>query len=287
MIIQKAKQIVDTGQIGNASTGDILYDGGVKLNENFDAVYNTFGDQRKYSDDSGDGTQILHATGYYQKATSPAEYARELPLGSMHDISSVSGPITVRLERGNLGEGYVFINSDGSLSPDNPLIIQPFGTIIGVSGNLVITSPYTKITVWCVFAQSGIIQWNYSIENMFGQKSIPLDQSYVLNNTVREIRISFRDQYDTLKLLLTANSVDGRKTKSSECLVSTDYTNRQAYSTEYAVLRRGHTDEEDELYDISFGYDSAGYLIAKASSTSAGLRLGIKVATTQKIGVAI
>lgn len=287
MVIQKAKQIVDTGEIGNASTGDILFDGGVKINENFDSMYNTFGDQRLFAGNQGEATQKLHATGYYQKATSPAEYAVELPLGSMHDIDTSTGPITVRLSKGKLGEGFVFINSNGSINQNNQFIIQPNGPFVnlGGDGNLHVTSPYTRVFVWCVSEAGGVSRWDYSIENMFGQKQIPLDKTYSLNTTTREIRISFRDEFNTLKLLLTASSTDDTKSKTSEVMVSTDWKNRKAYSTEYAVIRRGHTNEDDEVYNVEFKYDSDGYLIAAANSDTINLRFAIKVIATQKIGV--
>ena len=288
MVKQEPKRIIDTGEIGNASTGDILFDGGVKLNENFDAVYNTFGDQRLFAGNRGEARQVLHATGYYQKAENVAEYQAEVQLGSMHDIDSTSGPISIRLVKGKLGEGMVFINSNGSFGPDNQLIIQPSGTFVnlGGDGNLRVTTPYTKVTVWCVSDVDGISKWDYSIESMFGQKHIPLDKSYSLNNTVKEIRISYRDEFHTLKLLLTAASNDESKVKTSEVMVSVDWKKKQVYSTEYAVIRRGHTDEEDELYDIDFKYDSAGYLIAAAKSDT-NMRLAIKVIAAQRIGVAL
>ncbi|BBC78224.1 baseplate wedge tail fiber protein connector [Escherichia phage EcS1] len=289
MVVQTPKQIVDTGEIGNASTGDILFDGGKKLNDNFNAVYNTFGDQRLFAGNEGEATQVLHATGYYQKAVSPSEFAVELPLGSQHDIDSTTGPIVVRLKKGKLGEGYVFINSNGTLSQDNPLIIQPNGSFVnlGGDGNLRVTSPHSRVLVWCISDVGGVSRWDYSIESMFGQKYIPLDRTYSLNNTIKEIRISYRDEFHTMKLLLTAATTDDSKVKTSEVMVSADWKNKKVYSTEYAVVRRGNLNEEDEIYDLDFKYDSDGYLIAAARSDNNNLRFAIKVIATQKIGVSV
>lgn len=67
MAYQTGKKLIDVGQIGNPSTGDPLYDGGVKLNEMVTNIYNAFGDVRLLTANNGVGTMLLHATGYYQK----------------------------------------------------------------------------------------------------------------------------------------------------------------------------------------------------------------------------
>ena len=67
MYVDEGKKVIDVGEVGNASTGDILYAGGVKINQNYDAIYNAFGDQRLFAAGSGEGSQKIHATSYYQK----------------------------------------------------------------------------------------------------------------------------------------------------------------------------------------------------------------------------
>lgn len=62
--MQELKTLIDTGIKGNSSTGDILYDGGEKLNINMDSLWNVFGDYRLYDETThGQGRQTLHAIG--------------------------------------------------------------------------------------------------------------------------------------------------------------------------------------------------------------------------------
>ncbi|ARW57584.1 baseplate wedge tail fiber connector [Kosakonia phage Kc304] len=287
MLVQNTKTVIDTGEIGNASTGDIIFDGGNKINSNFNSIYNAFGDQRLFSTNEGEERQTIHATGYYQKVTEQSQFGAEVPMGSLVDVDSNSGPMLARLPRGKMGEGMVFINSNGSFNQTNPLIIQPTGSFVNVGGDgtLRVTDPYTRVLVWCISDTDGIYRWDHSIENLFGHKVTPIDKTYSLNSTVQEIRIAFRDEFNTVKLLLTAASTDDSKVKVSETMISADWKNKKVYSTEYAVIRRGNVSEEDEIYDIEFKYDSEDYLIAAVKSDTSNLRFAIKAIATQKFGV--
>ncbi|AIZ02227.1 baseplate tail fiber connector [Escherichia phage vB_EcoM_VR20] len=289
MINQTPKLLIDVGEIGNASTGDILYDGGRKINEDFNNVYNTFGDQRLYSIDSGQNSQVLHATGYYQKATNIIEWNTPVALGSLRDVDTSKGVVTARIARGKMGEGIIFINSNGTLSPTQSLEIELQGTDTFVSAptnKIRFTSPYTKITLWCIDDANGVGTWDYSIENMFGVKHIPLDRTYNIGLNARDIPIALRGDFKTMKLLLTAISTDETKYKASEVMLFVDTQANQVYSTEYGVLRRGHVDDDDELYTINFKIGADNFVTATVSAP-VSMKLAIKVAETQTIGVAI
>lgn len=57
---------------------------------------------------------ILHGTGYYQKL-GRQEYISEVEIGSMHDISTLDGPLVVRLPTNcKAGERVKIQNFDGS-----------------------------------------------------------------------------------------------------------------------------------------------------------------------------
>lgn len=285
MTTQEPKQLIDVGEIGNASTGDILFDGGRKINSDFNQIYNTFGDQRLFENDEGDGTQVLHATGYYQKPTL-IEWQAAVPLGALRDVDCSNGVIRCTLEKGKVGEGMVFINSNGSISTENYLEIQAIDSFVSVpTGTLKIVSPFTKVTVWCVDDSNGVSKWDYSIESMFGNKQTPLDKTYILGPTAREIKIVHRTEFSTLKLMMTAQSNDGRKYKASETMMYIDTVESKVYSTEYAVIRKGNVSEEDEIYDIAFTLGADGFVTATASSTTANLKFAIKVVDTQTFGV--
>lgn len=292
MIVQTTKKLIDVGEIGNASTGDILFDGGEKINEDFNNLYNTFGDQRLFSNDSGIATQTLHATGYYQKYNTIVEWGPPVRMGEQRDVDTTNGPILALLDKGKAGECVVFINSNGSFSAENYFEIQPNNSFVSVpSGNLKIISPFCRITCWCISDDDGISRWDYRIDNMFGEHAIPLDKTYLLNTTKRDIPIAVQSQYQTIKLICTAASTDGRKFKASEILIYNDIASNKLLSTEYAVIRGGNVDEEDEIYTLDFKLDTITtdptkrYILATASSTTSNIRLAIKVIETQTFGV--
>ena len=289
MINQTPKLLVDIGEIGNASTGDILYEGGRKLNVDVDSLYNTFGDQRLYSVNNGENSQVLHATGYYQKATNIIEWNSTVALGSMRDVNTAEGVVTARIAKGKAGEGIIFINSNGSLSTSMPLEVELQGTdsfLTAATNKMKFTQPYTKITLWCIDDANGVGTWDYKIESMFGNQSVLLDKTYNMSSVVRDIPIAFRADYKTIKLMLTAISTDETKYKASEILLYIDLKDRKVYSTEYAVIRRGQASEEDEIYAIDFRIDNQDIIQAAISSPTA-MKLAIKVISAQTIGVPV
>lgn len=287
MFIQEPKKLIDTGEIGNASTGDILFDGGNKINSDFNAIYNAFGDQRKMAVANGTGVdgQIIHATGYYQKH-SIAEYATPVKVGTRHDIDTSTVGVKVIIERGELGDCVEFINSNGSISVTNPLTIQAIDSIKGVSGNLVVTSPYSKVTLRCISSDNSTSVWNYSIESMFGQKESPAEGTWNISTSGSvDIPLFHRTEYNMAKLLVTCQSVDGRKIKTAEINILVDTVNSEVISSEYAVMRVGNETEEDEIANIAFSIKE-NYVTATISSSTVGMRAAVKVIATQKIGVA-
>lgn len=289
MINQTPKLLVDIGEIGNASTGDILYEGGRKLNVDLDSLYNTFGDQRLYSVNNGENTQVLHATGYYQKATNIIEWNSTVALGSMRDVNTAEGVITARIAKGKAGEGVIFINSNGSLSTSMPLEVELQGTdsfLTAATNKMKFTQPYTKITLWCIDDANGVGTWDYKIESMFGNQSVLLDKTYNMSSVVRDIPIAYRADYKTIKLMLTAISTDETKYKASEMLLYIDLKARKVYSTEYAVIRRGQANDDDEIYAIDFRIDNRDIIQAAISSPTA-MKLAIKVISAQTIGVPV
>lgn len=279
------KQHVDVGEIGNASTGDILYDGGVKINENFSALFNAFGDQRYFSANEGENLQVIHATGYFQRGTAQI-ITDVIPNGSQYDIDTSGGGFAVRLSKGKQGEMVRFINSNGSISVNKALTIVPNDSFRGVSGNLRVTSPYSIITCICISDSNGTSVWDYSIQSLFGDTVASIRQTYELstNNTV--IPICHKSEFNTVKLLLTAASNNNSKMKSSEVTLLIDALNNKVYSTEFASLIVGGTDDEDEIYKCEFSIASSGFVNATVSSPTSGMKLAIKSTHTQKIGVA-
>ncbi|UPW39242.1 putative baseplate wedge tail fiber connector [Escherichia phage vB_EcoM_ESCO47] len=284
---QTPKQLIDTGEIGNASTGDILFDGGNKINDDINAIYNAFGDQRKMATANGTGPsgQTIYATGYYQKGKA-TDYQTPVAVGTMHDIDTTEGGVIAIVDRAELGDSVEFINSNGSISVNNPLSIQVTnGSIKGVLGNLVISTPFTHVVLRCISSNGGESVWNYSIDSMFGQKESPVDGTWSLTGTSVDIPLFYRTDYNTAKLLVTCQSTDGRKIKTCEINILIDAINSQVLSTEYAVMRVGNVDEADEIANISFAIVN-NFATMTVTSSIIGLRTAVKVISTQKIGVA-
>ncbi|QHR72648.1 baseplate wedge tail fiber connector [Escherichia phage mobillu] len=284
---QTPKQLIDTGEIGNASTGDILFDGGNKINDDINAIYNAFGDQRKMAvaDGTGPTGQTIHATGYYQKGKA-IDYQTPIKPGTMHDIDASDGGVIVIIDRPELGDSVEFINSNGSISVNNPLSIQVTdGSIKGVLNNLVISTPYTHVVLRCIELNGPTSVWNYSTDSMFGQKESPVDGTWSLTGNTVSIPLFYRTDYNMAKLLVTCQSADGRKIKTCEINILIDTINSEVLSTEFAVMRVGNVDETDEIANISFSIIN-NFATMTITSDIIGLRSAVKIISTQKIGVA-
>lgn len=287
MYIQEPKQLIDVGEIGNASTGDILFDGGEKLNSNINAIYNAFGDQRKMPLDDGQGTtgQVIHATGYYQKLAN-SEFATAVQNGAMFDIDNTDLPAVVTLTKGVRGEGVKFINSNGSVSVSKPLTIVPSDSFVGLSGPLVVTAPYAEVTVWCISDEGGRSVWNYRIRNMFGDYHDPVQGTWQIPGSGSvKANLFDKSEYIAAKFLITSRTSDGKRIKSSEINIMVDNVNNEIISTEYAVMRVGALNEDDDIAVYSFQIEGTG-LVSVTATGAPGLRVAIKSIATQKIGAA-
>lgn len=281
--MQEYKTLIDTGIKGNSSTGDILYDGGEKLNINMNNIYNTFGDYRLFDETmQGQGKQKLHGTGYYQKHT--RTYYLDTPegveMGSLHDVDTSTGKLDIKLPAAKLGEGIVIINSNGSLSKDTPVILSTFGsdTIAGHGARLSLEMPKTKTTLWCTRQDQGIGVWEYRIESMFGNHQLAVDSDLMLDTTKKTIEIGNVDHYNTIKLLLHGVSQNQKSFKSSEMLISILHSSGEVYKTEYAVLKNN-----GDLFSIDFVIES-GILKAKVKSLSGNVAFSIKSIGSIKVG---
>lgn len=286
MFSQTAKQVIDVGEVGNASTGDILYDGGVKINDNFDAVYNAFGDQRLYSTSDGEASQKVYATGYYQKLPVVDYVASSVENGTCHDIDTTAGAVTVRLSKGKLGESVYFINSNGTFSKSKPLVIDADDSFSDGTTSLTVTYPFSTIQVWCTaVAADGTATWRYKVGSMFGNTYLPSESTSLLTSAITTVTLVGADQYAAFKLLISAANSDGSMRRTSEVLVMVDNVGNAVYDTEYAVIKFGDNGA-DNLFNITYSIDANSNVVANVSSTLTGVRFTIKILTTQAFGVA-
>lgn len=286
MAIQKAKELIDVGVIGNPTTGDILYDGGVKLNNMLNNIYNGFADWRLGQNDlQGVGLMTLHPMGYYQKYTDNIYASSPIELGSLHDVTTAAATKTITLPKGKAGEGVCIINTDGSFNNDRPLNIRPSAgdSIVGVGAQLQITVPHTKITLFCT--EGGVASvWRYKVEALFGDEAMPIETTVSLKNAdYTRIPVASKTDYNLMKFLLVAETTSAPVTfKSCEVLLHINQLQNEVYWSEYAVLKNG----DDELYDLSFDV-SGSKIIMSAKSLNKPLRLSIKAIDTVKAGTAV
>lgn len=281
---QTPKQRIDRGVVGNPSTGEILYDGAGKINDNFDAIYDAFADQRFKDIDHGVGRMVIHATGYYQKHTRQSYAGSAVEIGSLHDIDTSQGAMIVILPKAKVGEGVVFINSNGSFSTTTPLNIraQAGDAIVGYSGDTAITQPYSKVTVWCTAVEGNRVTWRIGIDSMFSDTTIPVDRTVNVTGVATNVAIASKTEYQTIKLLTTANNTSGTKMRCSETLLLIDAKAGKVYATEYGVLQK----TEDELYTVRYFIGSGDKVYAEYKAVGENIRLAVKATDTVKIGVA-
>lgn len=245
----RVKQRIDTGVRNNPSTGDVLADGGDKINNGIDDIYDKFGDTRISEVGHGIDKQTIHATGYYQKYK-PTYYARVVEMGSMHDIDTTTGSIVVKLPKVKIGESIEFINSNGSITSAKNLMLQCESTdsFVGGDGSKIFRTPHSKIIVWGVNDYSGRGTWDYSIDNLFYQNYTAVDIDAFIKTTGTVYTIANISDYRAMKFIIHCQDDIQKKSKSSEMLLHINRATGKLYHAEYAVV--GNNPED--LFDIEF-----------------------------------
>lgn len=246
------KKRIDTGIRNNPSTGDVLADGGDKLNVNADSLYNTFGDKRLYEFNQGIDRQFLHATGYWQKYP-PIEYSKVVPMGSKHDIDTTTGSITLKLPKVKVGECVDIINSNGSISSRNPLIIQTDLNDSFSDGqkSITIRTPHLRIITWGVRDLNGFGTWDYSIHPLYEKEFSPVDINEFIKTTGTIFDIANINDFKVIKLLTYFHDSINNYSKSSEILLHMNNETKTVYHAEYAVIGN----KPEDLIHIEFFLD--------------------------------
>lgn len=278
--IQTKKKLIDVGEVGNANTGDIIYDGGVKVNDNLDALYNTFGDARLYESGKGVGSQILHATGYYQKQSTQDYAAGPIENGTMHDIDTTAGTFVITLPTPKRGEMVEFINSNGSFAINEIIIAAQAGATISGKNQVSFSLANSHITFICIADTPGSAIWEYKISPMYGDFSVPVDETIAIASTSGETSISLfrKDMYDGAKLIMAAKEtgVGVLDMTVSEVLLLIDSTSDTVLSDEYSVLFKN-----ERIFTAKFEI-SAGQVIAKITATKPNINFSLKSIETIK-----
>lgn len=279
---QPAKKLVDVGEIGNANTGDIIFDGGVKLNAGLNALYNTFGDVRLWDVSEGVGSQKLHAGGYYQK--NPTSYYARTPVdpGSLHDLDTVSQTFSVALPTPKRGECVEFINSNGSFAVNKIVFRAQAGGDINGNATLEIIQGYVRIIFICVDDTVGSAKWKYKITPMFGNFTVPANTTVeVLKVTPQTIPLFNKSLYDGVKLIMSAYEVvAGVKERTlSEVLIMVDPEDNKVYTDEYSVLFK-----TSKIFSVEFNVVN-NVVVAKITANKDRIMVAVKSIETIKAEV--
>lgn len=278
MKFQNKKRLIDVGEIGNAQTGDIIFNGGVKINEVFSDLYNVFGDRRLLKGNDGQNLMILHGTGYYQKLPRN-EYITEIEIGQMHDISTSDGPLTIRLPvNAKAGERVKIQNFDGQWKNFSLSVDANIGGNIDGKQIQKYNQDFCEIQFICTDdSQLNVRGWKALVTPLFGNHYVPIDDIIDLSRQQVLQRELFNiSDYTALKLLVSAEEIINTNEKTykqlMEVLVLTD--NDQVLSTEYGVL---YTSPE-KLFNIEFvmSQNKQTVYIKVSQNSMKQLRLHIK-----------
>ena len=269
MKLQNKKRLIDVGEIGNASTGDILFNGGVKINEVFEDLYNVFGDRRLLKGNNGQQLMILHGTGYYQKLPR-SDYITEIEVGQMHDISTSDGPLTIRLPtNAKAGERVKIQNFDGSWKNFPLSVDAQVGGNIDDQQILKFNQDFCEIQFICTNdAQLNVRGWKQLVTPLYGNHYVPIDDIITLNRQqIVQKEIYKTNEYSSLKLLITGeeiiNTNEQTFKQTMEVLILNDKT--QVLSTEYGVLYTS----PDKLFTVEFTLSTDNQTVyAKISQNS-------------------
>lgn len=243
------KERVDIGIPNNPSTGDVLADGGIKINNNFDDIYNKFGDNRLFEIDHGVDRQTIHATGYWQKHQ-PTFYTKVVEIGSQHDIDTTTGSVTVRLPKLKVGESISIINSNNSVSNDKHIRVQCENTDSFMDGELakIFRIPGSKINLWGVSDDRGMGKWDYELTPLYNKTINPVYEDIFVKTTGTTIDIANISDFKVIKFLIYFHDDIQRLSKSSEVILHVNSSTRKVYHTEYGVV----SNREEEMFDLLF-----------------------------------
>ncbi|MGL4522760.1 MAG: baseplate wedge tail fiber connector [Bacilli bacterium] len=277
---QLPKQLIDVGEKGNANTGDIIYDGGVKLNANLDALYNTFGDSRLFESAAGNLTQYLHATGYYQKL--PVSYygSKAVEPGSMHDLDTTSQTFVLNLPNPKRGECVEVINSNGSFSI-NEIVIKPqSGASILGKTEIRINQGSVRLRFVCIDETPNNAIWDYELSPLFGDFSVPVNKTLELDASASTNIVMFPlENFTGVKLIIAAEEIKaGAKERNvSEVLLMIDVEDKKVYSDEYSILFK-----VAKLYSVDFSVLNNSIIAAVTNKTPGRIKFSIKSIETIK-----
>lgn len=286
MKLQNKKILIDTGIVGNASTGDIIYDGGEKINSVISDLYDVFGDRRLLKSNDGQKTMILHGTGYYQKLERP-DYISEIEIGSMHDISTIDGPLTIRLPtNAKQGERIRISNSDGSWKNFALSVDAQVGGNIDGKQVQIYRQEKCEIQFICVAdTQLNVRFWKALITPLYGDYFVPVNKTVTLGpKQSSTIDLYKMDEYTGLKLMVVGEEIINTNEQTFKQMMEILLLNdkEQVLSTEYGVLFTS----PEKLFTVEFSMSTNKQsVVAKVTSTQLDKQIKVKLKSIEQIEI--
>lgn len=271
-----SKNLINTGVVGDSSTGDSLFNGGVKINTMFEEIYDAFGL-------NGANPQNIHATGYFQ--TPPRTYYTfPIQPGAQLNVDTRNGDLTVKLPNGKIGEMVRIRDVYGSWL-NSPVTVQPDGleSINGAIGGLVLNVALTDVLFVCINDTPGSVNWTYSISSISSKDIVKsasgiIDRDFSLSLTTPITHLVCPlSVITTVKLLVSGLQTSGGvSATSSEIHLVTDGVTH-SYN-EFSVLNTG----TDRVYDIDFSVVS-GNLMMSITTLLASAKVHVQATDYTKI----
>lgn len=246
-----SKDLILTGVAGDNTSGDNLFTGGNKINKMFSEIYDAFGKQ-------GANPQDIHASGYYQTPTRNM-YTFPVKPGSMLNVDTRNGVVTVKLPNGKLGEMVKLRDAFGSWK-NSPVTVQADGVekIDGSLTPVVFGSAFTEAVFVCIDDTPGSVNWTYSYKSLSDRDFRLIDQTFIVTPSAPiTFSIGSVNAFTSAKLLVTGLQQNGGPSvTSSEIHLAHDGTTH-VYN-ESSVLGTG----TGRVYDIDFSIQSGNVLMS-------------------------
>jgi hypothetical protein len=259
-----SKNLLITGVAGDNTTGDTLYNGATKLNAMLSEIYDAFGLQ-------GSNPQDIHATGYYQ-TPARAYYTYPVEAGSMLNVDTRNGVLTVKLPNGKIGEMVKLRDPFGSWAT-NPISVKADGIeeIDSLLTPVVLNINFIEVTFVCINDTPGQVNWTYTLKSLMDRDVRLVDSVFVLtpSNPVT-YTIGSTASFTSAQLFITGlQRTGGTAVTSSEIHLAHDGTTH-VYN-ESSVLSTGTT----RVYDIDFSIQS-GSVIMTITTTLPQVKVAVR-----------
>ena len=307
------KRNLNTGIPGQVGTADTVNEGGIKIADNFNQIYDTFADLRLTSSGTQIGKQVLHASGVYQLIDQDSN----LRPGGLYtvDATDLEEPLTVYLppikefstssyDGSYAVSGTKIVLQDATSSwGDAGIIIESAlgdtitGAVVdGDSQKLYVLESDQEICLVAFYdTDSGNARWKVASRNINTFDTQPSEiNSHFSDNFETEVFLLDMRSFKTIKYLVYAEELnpsgDIVRTSSSEILLlgmpinKVSTTPQELSSTQYATVM---WDEQDDDYSDLFEYDFMAYVDIITNKPRAVMNVTSEVTPPNTLNISI